>query len=90
MQLRSLIKEALEGEPGGNTIKVNIIVEIDAEDLINDAMTDNSSTVFPQEAVAAQLDVVLRGMNFEDQLMQEFTNVDGTPVAVRSVVVDGV
>lgn len=85
-QLRSLIKEAMEGAPGN--IRINIVVEIDAEDLLADAGPGVGQDDV-RGALSAKLDQVISEIGLEDQLMQELTDVDGAPVAIRSVTVEG-
>lgn len=82
-QLRKLIKEAI-GESRG-TVRVNIVVEIDAEDYLDGEGLHRSD----KQRVVTQVANAVSSIGLEDQLMQEITDIDGIPVAVRSVVVDG-
>lgn len=86
--LKNLIRETIESSESG-IVKLNIVVEIDAEDLLADA-GPGVSTEDVKEVLNTKLDYAISSIGLEDLLMSEFQDVDGTPVAVRSVTVSGV
>lgn len=85
-QLRNLIKEALGEEQaagqGSGEIKVLLEVTIDAEDLVNEMGPEYAQQVLTDKVGAACEEV-------SDMLSQAVLDVQGVPVAVRSVKVSG-
>lgn len=84
-QLKKLIKETLESSDNSKPIKLNIVVEIDAEDYLNEFSdgVDGRSTA----TYALRRRMISEGhlSAIEDMLSPDFSNIMGTPIAIRSV-----